>query len=143
MGMAAAPSGQKGRPTPSINITPLVDVALVVLIIFMVVAPMLQKTLSLSLPPPPEEKADTPATKDEPLVMTLDASGAIRINKEPIERSAIPTVLPRMLAATKHKTLHVDADDTLPYGQVVEAIDVCRGAGARSIAIVTKKLEAR
>ena len=143
MGMVASPSGPKGRPTPSINITPLVDVALVVLIIFMVVAPMLQKTLSLSLPPPPDDSAAPAPTKDEPLVMTVDRAGTIRINKEPIEREALPVVLPRMLAATKQKTLHVDADDELPYGQVVEAVDACRGAGARSIAFVTKKLEAR
>lgn len=140
MGMGAAPAGPKGRPTPNINITPLVDVALVVLIIFMVVAPMLEKSLSLALPPPPEDPSPPPSPSDAPLVMTIDADGAIRINEEPVARSDLPTVLPRMLAATKHKTLHVDAPDDLPYGKVVDAVDACRGAGARSIAMVTKKL---
>jgi biopolymer transport protein ExbD len=138
--MVAQPSGPKGRPTPTINITPLVDVALVVLIIFMVVAPMLEKTLSLSLPPPPDDKSPPAETKDEPLVMTLDASGTMRINREVVARDELPRVLPRMLAATKHKTLHVDAADDLPYGEVVDAVDASRAAGARSIAMVTKKL---
>jgi len=139
--MTAAPSGKKGRPFPTINITPLVDVALVVLIIFMVVAPMLEKTLSLALPPPPTDDAPAADTKDEPLVMTLDETGVIRINREVVAKEDLGRVLPRMLAATKHKTLHVDAADDLPYGQVVDAVDASRSAGARSIAMVTKKLD--
>ena len=138
MGMASAPSG-KG-PTPQVNVTPLVDVALVVLIIFMVVAPMLTKTFSLALPPEATEPP-TADLSDEPLVMTLDRHGVMRLNKQVVESGDLAAVLPGMLARTKHKVLHFDADDALPYGDVVTRVDACRDAGARSIAIVTKKLE--
>ncbi len=138
MGMASAPSG-KG-PTPQVNVTPLVDVALVVLIIFMVVAPMLTKTFSLALPPEAAEPSQADAS-DEPLVMTLDRQGVMRINKQVVDSTELSAVLPAMLARTKHKVLHFDADDSLPYGDVVTRVDACREAGAKSIAIVTKKLD--
>ena len=139
MGMAAPAAGSGKSPRPVVNITPLVDVALVVLIIFMVVAPMLTKTFSLSIPPEPKDDAPPPQS-DEPLVLTLDERGTMRLNKEVVEASQLPSVIPDKLARAKHKVLHVDADDKLPYGQVVTAVDRCRAAGAESIAIVTKKL---
>jgi biopolymer transport protein ExbD len=143
MGMAIQTSGKgkKGGPGPHLNVTPLVDVALVVLIIFMIVAPMLTKTFTLNVPPEPESDKPPPPSTDQPLVMTLDAAGTMRINKQVILPEELPERLPRMLAATKHKVMHFDAEDGLPYGQVVTALDRCREAGAKNIAIVTKKLD--
>jgi biopolymer transport protein ExbD len=139
MGMGAAP-GKGKSPSPVMNITPLVDVALVILIIFMVVAPMLTKTFALNIPP--DSKDDTPAepTNDEPLVLTIDHAGVMRLNRQVVTDADLPSVIPGMLAAAKHKVLHFDADDKLPYGTVIAAVDKCREAGASSIAIVTKKL---
>jgi biopolymer transport protein TolR len=139
MGMGAAPAKGKA-PTPVMNITPLVDVVLVILIIFMVVAPMVAKTFALNIPP--ESKDDTPAepTTDEPVVLTIDRGGVMRLNRQVVTEAELPTLIPGMLAAAKHKVLHFDADDKLPYGTVVSAVDKCREAGAGSIAIVTKKL---
>jgi len=139
MGMGSAP-GKGKAPSPVMNITPLVDVALVILIIFMVVAPMLSKTFSLNIPP--ESKDDTPQepTNDEPLVLTIDRAGVMRLNRQVVTEGELPSLIPPMLAAAKHKVLHFDADDKLPYGTVVGAVDACREAGAASIAIVTKKL---
>jgi biopolymer transport protein TolR len=115
-------------------------VALVILIIFMVVAPMMSKTFALNIPP--ESKDDTPqeATNDEPLVLTIDQGGVMRLNRQIVTQAELPGLIPPMLAAAKHKVLHFDADDKLPYGTVVAAVDACREAGAASIAIVTKKL---
>ena len=141
MGMAAAPSGKKGGPKPGINITPLVDVALVVLIICMVVAPMLTKTFTLSLPAEPPKDAPPPAENAEPLVMTIDEQKVVRINRQVITEEELPVVLPRMLSAAKIKVLNFDADDRVPYGDVLAILDQSRAAGAKNIAIVTKKLE--
>lgn len=138
MGMGAAPAKGKS-PSPVMNITPLVDVALVILIIFMVIAPMLSKTFSLNIPPESKDKTSEP-TSDEPLVLTIDAGGVMRLNRQVVTDADLPTMIPGMLAAAKHKVLHFDADDKLPYGTVVSAVDKCREAGAGSIAIVTKKL---
>ena len=139
MGMAA-PSPKGSGPKPGINITPLVDVALVVLIIFMVVAPMLTKTFTLSLPP---ESADAPPPKQkqEPLVMTIDQTGAIRLGNRSVAREELSEVLPQILAATGVKVLNVAADDRVAYGEVIEILDLSRAAGAKSIAVITKKLD--
>jgi biopolymer transport protein ExbD len=141
MGMAA-PS-PKGQVRPGINITPLVDVTLVVLIIFMVVAPMLTKTFSLAVPPPTSANAKPSEEVDVPLVMTIDEAGVIRLNRVVVAKEDLGATLPGMLQATKQKVLNVDADDGLPYGEVLEVLDVSRAAGAKSIAVVTKKLASR
>lgn len=141
MGMALGGGGKSSGPSPNINITPLVDVALVVLIIFMVVAPMLTKTFTLNVPPEPKDDKPAAPQSDEAIVMTLDEAGTMKINKQVVTKEELPGLIPRLLAASRHKVLHFDAADGLPYGQVVVALDSCREAGAKNIAIVTKKLD--
>lgn len=141
MGMNLGGGGKKDQPTPDVNVTPLVDITLVVLIIFMVVTPMLTKTFWLNLPEKPDEKAEpTPPSNqnNEPLVMTVDKAGVIRINKTVLQKSEIAQRLPRMLAAKRNKVLYFDAHDEVAYGHASEAMDLSRAAGARSIAILTK-----
>lgn len=137
MGMSG-PSGGK-NPTPIMNVTPLVDVALVVLIIFMMVTPMMTKTFWLNLPQKQDEKQDVapPPKSLEPLVMTVDQGGVIRVNQTVLAKAEIGARLPRMLAAKTSKVLYFDAHDRAPYGVAAEAMDLARAAGARSIAILT------
>lgn len=134
--------GAKGdRPTPNVNVTPLVDICLVVLIIFMVMTPMMTKTFWLNLPNKPEEeqKNSTPSNKNnEPLVMTVERDGTIRVNQSVLDKREIAERLPRMLAAKRSKVLYFDAHDQVSYGVASEAMDLSRAAGARSIAILTK-----
>lgn len=136
--------GDGKRPSPNVNVTPLVDVALVVLIIFMVVTPLMTKTFWLNLPPKPDDKADKPPAKknenNEPLVLTIAHDGVIRANKTVLAREEIAERLPRMLAAKNHKILYFDAHDDVPYGTAVEVMDLARAASARSIAILTDKV---
>lgn len=143
MGMSLGGGSGKG-PTPNVNVTPLVDVALVVLIIFMVVTPLMTKTFWLNLPPKPDEAAQKKPPKDDeankPLVLTIDHDGVIRANKTELSRGELADRLPRMLAAKKHKVLYFDAHDDVPYGTAVEVMDIARGASARSIAILTEKV---
>lgn len=140
MGMNLGGGGKKELAKPTMNVTPLVDVALVVLIIFMVVTPMMTKTFWLNLPKQEEKKDNTPPppTSNEPLVLTVDKEGVLRVNKTVLQKSEIADRLPRMLAAKKNKILYFDAADGIAYGKAVEAMDLARGAGARSIAILTE-----
>lgn len=146
MGMNISSGGGKGRnhvPPPAVNVTPLVDVALVVLIIFMVVTPLVAKQFWLNLPKKDDNQEQTPPPSDEankPLVLTVDKSGVIRLNQTVVSKDEIRTRLPRMLAAKRHKVLYFDAHDELGYGKAVEAMDLSRVGGARSIAILTESV---
>ena len=139
--MGASLSGgskKSGGSTPTINITPLVDVVLVVLIIFMIVTPMVTKTFWLNLPPKNDEKDVTPPSDNKPLVMTVDKSGVIRMNTTVIAKSEIRDRVPRMLAAKDQKVLYFDAASDASYAAAIEAMDLSRSAGVKSIAILTE-----
>jgi len=144
MGMSVNGAGSnKGRATPSINVTPLVDIVLVVLIIFMLITPMLTKTFWMNLPPRPEDatKAQpTPPSDVKPVVMTVEPSGVIRVNGVVFPRGEIQWRLPRVLAGAGQRVLYFDASDATPYSAAVEAMDLSRSSGIRSIAILTEKV---
>ena len=141
MGASLAGGGKKkDGATPSINITPLVDVVLVVLIIFMIVTPMAMKTFWLNLPPKPESKEPPPATDNKPLVMTVDKAGVIRMNTTVIAKGEIKDRVPRMLAAKDQKVLYFDAANEASYATAIEAMDLSRAGGVKSIAILTESV---
>ena len=137
MGMSLG-GGGKGRTTPTINVTPLVDVVLVVLIIFMIVTPMVTKTFWLNLPPKDDSKEPPPPSDNKPLVMTVDKDGVIRVNQTVLSKAETKERVVRMLAAKNQKVLYFDAHDQAPYGSAVEAMDLARAGGVRSIAMLTE-----
>lgn len=143
MGMNLSSGGSKKRPVPVMNVTPLVDIALVVLIIFMVIVPMMEKSFWLNLPKKEQEK-DKPQQPDEkpepPLVMTIDSKGTIRVNKAVLKKEQFSERLPRMLAAQPLPVIYFDAADNIPYGQAVEVMDLAKASGAKAIAMLTEKV---
>jgi biopolymer transport protein TolR len=144
MGVSLGGSGGSGKKkessTPTINITPLVDVVLVVLIIFMIVTPMVTKTFWLNLPPKDPSKEPPPASDDKPLVMTVDKAGVIRMNTTVISKDEIKDRVPRMLAAKDQKVLYFDAANDASYAAALEAMDLSRAGGVKSIAILTEAI---
>ena len=124
--------------TPTINITPLVDVVLVVLIIFMIVTPMVTKTFWLNLPPKDDSKEPPPPSDNKPLVMTVDKAGVIRVNTTVLSKAEISDRVPRMLAAKDQKVLYFDAASDASYAAAIEAMDLSRAGGVKSIAILTE-----
>jgi biopolymer transport protein TolR len=142
MAMNTGGAGKRGAIAPTMNVTPLVDVVLVLLIIFMVVTPLLQKQFWLNLPQKDEQSekpAPPPSEQDKPVVMTVDARGVVTINQRPVERSALDEQLRRIFAARADGVLYFDAADDAPYGLTVEVMDQARRGGGRSIAILTEK----
>lgn len=142
MGMSTASGGDKKTVVPQMNVTPLVDVVLVLLIIFMVVTPLLMKQFWLNLPK--EDKADTPPPDpgaDKPLVLTVDRTGTLRLNKTEVPRAELKDKLRRVFAARRDNVLFFDAADDAPYGVAAEAMDIARTGGARTISILTEKTE--
>lgn len=120
-----------------INITPLVDVVLVLLIIFMVMTPVLLKKLDLNVP----EKVDTDVqvTASEQLVVSVAADSSVSINKEPVAREALGAKLTELLQSRRDKVVFFDVDDTANYAEVVAVMDTTRGAGAKVLGIMTKE----
>lgn len=141
MGMSIA-SGAKGkRPvaTPQMNVTPLVDVVLVLLIIFMVVTPLLSKQFWLQLPKQEESKTQLPE-ENKSVVLTVEASGAFKINGAEIPKGELKDKIERYMAARPDKVVYFDAADGAPYASTVEAMDIARQGGAKTVAILTKKV---
>ena len=140
LGGMAGGGKKKESSTPAINITPLVDVVLVVLIIFMIVTPMVTKTFWLNLPPKDESKEPPPPSDNKPLVMTVDQAGVIRINTTVLQKNEIKERVPRMLAAKDQKVLYFDAASDASYAVAIEAMDLSRSGGVKSIAILTESV---
>lgn len=119
-----------------INITPLVDVVLVLLVIFMVVTPLLKQEVPIELP----LAENSHETKDlSQLTLTLVTDGGVLLNGQPMLRDALTTRLRTIYADRSDKTLFLEADRNLPYGQVVEVMDDCRAAGVVTIGVITKR----
>ncbi|WP_437707779.1 ExbD/TolR family protein [Sorangium sp. So ce448] len=142
MGMSVSQGGgKKGGVAPSMNVTPLVDVVLVLLIIFMVVAPLLAKQLWLNLPKKDDtaKLAPPPVDADKPVVLTVDQRGVLRINQAEVQRGELKERLARIFAARSDNVLYFDADDEAVYAVAVEAMDAARMGGAKTIAVLTEK----
>lgn len=133
-------SSKHGNP-PAVNITPLVDVALVVLIIFMIVAPMMTKTFWLNIPKKNQDDTPPPANQPEPpLVLTLTTGGVVQLNQTVVQKAELSARLPRMLAARRSQVVYFDAHDGASYAEAVEVMDLARQGGARSIAMLTQRV---
>ena len=123
-----------------INVTPFVDVMLVLLIIFMVTAPMLEQGVEVNLP----EVADSPGLESikEPLIVTVTQSGAISNGRTEVESVAkLMPVLQQILKTRKEKEVFLEADRDVPYGKVVQVMAAIKGAGINKLGMVSQPPE--
>lgn len=141
MGMSVAGGKKKRAVRPHLNVTPLVDVVLVLLIIFMVMTPMLTRQFWVNVPKKAEDAQEPLADQKPPVVLSLRKDGSLRINRDPITRDEIGARLPRILAAQGDATVIFDAEDGANYGEAVRVMDLARAAGAVTIAVAGKELD--
>lgn len=118
-----------------INVTPLVDVMLVLLVIFMVTAPMMQQGVQVNLPKA-DTKAMTPA--EEAVVVSVDKSGKVFIDKEEVPSAELRKRLSNLFATRAKKEVFLKADAGVPYGEVVRTMADIKGAGIERLGMVTE-----
>jgi biopolymer transport protein TolR len=120
-----------------INITPLVDVMLVLLIIFMITAPMLHQGIEVALP-----KADAPnlpARVEDPLILSINREGLVYVKDQPVHPTRLLQVLTPMLRGRADETVFLKGDRDVPYGRVVEILDLLHGGGIEKVGMVTDR----
>ncbi len=129
-------AGQSGRLTNEPNVTPMIDVLLVLLIIFMLVVPMSRKAIDLQLPDPTEQQSS--ATPPPQIVLEVLPGNKFAVNKEPLTKAALPARLKEIYDGRPEKVIFVKGDPKVKYSDVIYAMDIARGAGVKVIGVSPK-----
>src|SRR5215831_1954145 len=132
MAMGASSAGQYKS---DINITPLVDVVLVLLIIFMVITPLLQMGYDVKVPPKTNQPQDQPPPPDL-IIVSVTPANKYYLNKDEVNAQTLALRLTEILKNRANKTVFFSGDDGSNYGEVMKVMDLCRTAGAKNIGIV-------
>ena len=131
-----AGGGRKGVRS-DINVTPLIDVVLVLLIIFMVLVPSMLKELTANIPRK-DESNTPPDPSASPVVVEYTAKGELTLNQEPVVPEALADKVAEKIKYKSQKVVFFKIEDEAPYGDAIRFMDIVRGAGATTLGIVTK-----
>ena len=137
--MAMGVGGSKGGSMSEINMTPMIDVLLVLLIIFMVVQQGLQRGLSVQVPPPKEkeELAQQPPD-DQQIVLEVEPGPSYLVNRQPVAAADLETTLRDIFAQRARKVIFVKGAENLTYGDVIRAVDASRAADITIVGLVPR-----
>ena len=142
MGMGS--DGATGKAVSDINVTPLIDVLLVLLIIFMVIVPVTPKGLEALIPQPPKDKSAP--TPEQTIVVSLQANGkgepSYLINQDVFAKSQLESKLAEIFATRQEKVMFVKGDASLDFSKVAEVIDMGHQAEVDNIGLITPRIEA-
>jgi len=132
MAMSAVSKGSMG----DINMTPMIDILLVLLVIFIIAQPMLQRSIDIQLPIEKDEEEQQDEGNAAVIVLEMTASGGYFLNTAPLSRANLVRRLTEVYSARPDKVLFVKAEGGVKYGAVVDAMDAARGAGVEVIGAV-------
>lgn len=127
--------GNNGQMMSDINVTPLVDVMLVLLIIFMVTAPMMMQGVDVSLP---QATAEPLESEKEHLIVTIDTKNQVFINDFQVTVDGLGEKLEKILEGRSDREVYLKADKAIPYGTVVQVMAAIKGAGVEKLGMVTE-----
>ncbi len=122
-----------------INVTPLVDVTLVLLIIFMVTTPMLQRGTDVKLPTAQASQVK----EEERITLTVTRDSRILVNNEEVPRKELETRLRSMIGSGKERVLYLRGDARVPYGFVIDVMDAIKSSGIETVGMITERAGSR
>jgi len=139
--MGAKVGGKKGGAMADINVTPLVDVVLVLLIIFMVVTPMLQKGISVELANTKNPVDMKEADRDDAVLVAITRDGKFYLGQDRVSIEDMGTRVADLVSSKLDKTVFVRSDFRAKYGDVVQVVDSIRNAGVDKVGLLTERLD--
>ena len=140
--MAMAVGGSGDGPKADINMTPMIDVLLVLIIIFMVITPLTPKGLEALVPQPPPPNQKQQEDNSRTVVITINKDRSMMINQEPTDENKLGQRLEEIFKTRAERVLFVKGDKDLEFKEVAKAIDIAHGAGIDKVGLMTAKVEA-
>jgi biopolymer transport protein ExbD len=133
--------GGSGKTICDMNVTPFIDVLLVLLIIFMVIAPVTPKGLSALVPQPAPPGQQASAADTRTVVIQVNKNGGVMINQEPIDPSRLGARLEDIFKTRAERVVFVEGDPDLEYQAVAKVIDIAHGAGIEKVGLMTERVK--